>query len=125
MKSHKLTLTDALDVAQNRQLWKLLARQRLALHTLVVQDNNDDDDDDDDDESHGVRVHVKFCVVVELCESLCFFGIWLPAAVQVIDYTSFTVATFYQLSISCTVRPLAEIFLYPRLVLMALLISTF
>ena len=61
------------------------------LHTLVVQDDNDDNDDD---ESHGVRVHVKFCVVTELCESLCFLGVWLPAAVQVIDHTSFTVLLY-------------------------------
>ena len=44
LKSYNLTLTKAVDMAQNRSLWRLLT----AFHadTLVVQANKDDDDDD-------------------------------------------------------------------------------
>jgi len=42
LESHNLTLTEAVNMAQNRLLWRLLAVSG-ATHSLVVQVWNDDD----------------------------------------------------------------------------------
>jgi len=43
-ESHNLTLTEAVNMAQNRLLWRLLVVSG-ATHSIVVQARNDDDDD--------------------------------------------------------------------------------
>jgi len=45
-ESHNLTLTEAVNMAQNHSIWRLLAASGEAL--IVVQTRNDDGDDDDD-----------------------------------------------------------------------------
>jgi len=44
IKFRNFTLTEALDMAQNCPLWKLLGRQHSVLHTSLVQAHSDDDD---------------------------------------------------------------------------------
>jgi len=46
LQSHNLTLTEAVNMAQNRPLWRLLVASGATHALIVVQARNDDDDDD-------------------------------------------------------------------------------